>query len=123
MITGTERQMMSLDVAELIRMSGQTAEIMRSEAAGAGGFAGPAELEEAVIAVVPIEFQQLTPEELKQIGTDGVCSLLPDADVREGDVLVFGDVRFVVSDVRRENCFGAVTHLTVRLEREYRRRE
>jgi len=123
MITGTERQMMSLDVAELIRMSGQTAEIMRSEAAGAGGFAGPGESSESVVGVVPIEFQQLTPEELKQIGADGVCSLLPDADVREGDVVVFGNVRFVVTDVRSENCFGAVTHLTVRLEREYRRRE
>jgi len=123
MITGAERQMMTLDVAELIRMSGQTAEIRRSESVAASGFAGPGESVESVVGTVPIEFQQLTPEELKQIGADGVCSMLPEADVREGNVLVFGDVRFVVTDVRPENCFGAVTHLTVRLEREYRRRE
>ena len=122
MITATERQMMSLDVAELIRMSGQTAEIRRSEAVDSGGFAGPAESVENVVGIVPIEFQQLTPEDLKQIGADGVCSMLPDTDVLEGDVVLFGDVRFVVTDVRSENCFGAVTHLTVRLEREYRKR-
>ena len=123
MITEAERRMMTLDVAELIRISGQTAEIRRSEAVGAGSFAGPGESAESVVGIVPIEFQQLSPEELKQIGADGVCSMLPEADVREGNVLVFGDVRFVVTDVRPENCFGAVTHLTVRLEREYRRCE
>ncbi len=123
MIAATERQMMSLVVAEIIRMSGQTAEIRRSESVVSGGFAGPAESVENVVGIVPIEFQQLTPEELKQIGADGVCSLLPDTDVLEGDVVLFGDVRYVVTDVRRENCFGAVTHLTVRLEREYRKRE
>ena len=123
MITEADKRMMTLDVAELIRMSGQTAEIRRSEATGAGSFAGPGESSESVVGVVPIEFQQLSPEELKQIGADGVCSLLPDADVREGDVVVFGNVRFVVTDVRSENCFGAVTHLTVRLEREYRQRQ
>ena len=120
MITDTERQMMTLDIAELIRMSGKTAEIRRVETVNAGSFGGPSEGNETQVAVVPIEFQQLSPEELKLIGANGVCSMLPDGDVREGDLVVFGDVRYVVSDVRHENCFGAVTHLTVRLEREYR---
>ncbi len=123
MISDTERRTMTLDVADLIRMSGQTAEIRRSESVATGGFAGPGESVESVVGTVLIEFQQLTPEELKQIGADGVCSMLPDADVCEGDVALFGAVRFVVTDVRPENCFGAVTHLTVRLEREYRKRE
>jgi hypothetical protein len=123
MITEADKRMMTLDVAELIRMSGQTAEIRRGEPSGAGSFEGVASPDENIVAVVPIEFQQLSPEELKQIGADGICSLLPDADVREGDVLVFGDVRYVATDVRPENCFGAVTHLTVRLEKEYRKRE
>jgi len=120
MITDGELQMMSLDIAELIRMSGQSAEIRRADTVNAGSFDGPAEGTETQVAIVPIEFQQLSPEELKQIGADGVCSMLPETDVREGDLVVFGDVRYVVSDVRRENCFGAVTHLTVRLEREYK---
>jgi len=123
MITESERRMMTSDIAELIRMSGQTAEIRRTETISAGAFAGPSGGEESHVAIVPIEFQHLSPEELKQIGADGICSLLPGADVHEGDVLVFGDVRFVVTDVRLENCFGAVTHSTVRLEREYRKSE
>jgi len=121
MITESERRMMTLDIAELIRMSGQTAEIRRSETAGAGSFAGLNKSSESVVGIIPIEFQPLSPEELKQIGADGVASLLPDADVHEGDVLIFADVRFVITDVRPENCFGAVTHLTVRLEREYQK--
>lgn len=120
MLSADEKVTMTLDVAELIRMSGQTAEIRRGESTGAGSFEGTTEAEENLVAVVPIEFQQLSPEELKQIGADAVCSMLPDADVKEGDLVVFRDVRFVVTDVRPENCFGAVTHLTVKLERQYR---
>lgn len=122
MLSESEKVTMALDIAELIRMSGQTAEIRRGEPAGAGSFEGVTSPEETLVAVVPIEFQSLSPEELKQIGADGLCSMLPNSGVREGDLVVFDDVRFVVSDVRAENCFGAVTHLTVRLEREYQQR-
>ena len=122
MITDSERQMMTSDVASLIRHSGQTAEIRRSEPVSADSFAGPNDSRESAVEIVPIDFQQLSPEDLKQIGADGVCSLLADAQVQEGDVLVVGAVRYVVTDVHPVNCFGAVTHLTVRLEREYRQR-
>ena len=122
MLTDGERQMITMDSAELIRMSGETAEIRRAAVAGAGGFAGPHASSEEAIATVPIEFHQLSPEELKQIGADGVCSMLPDTDVKEGDVVIYQDARYIVTDIKRENCFGAVTHLTVRLEREYQQR-
>ncbi len=112
--------MIAMDTGELIRASGETAEILRPSVSGSGGFAGPHEPSEQSLGPVPIEFRQLSPEELKQIGADGVCSMLPDTDVREGDVVIYQDSRYIVTDVKRENCFGAVTHLTVRLEREYR---
>jgi len=120
MLSSGEKVTMALDVAELIRMSGQTAEIRRGEQTGAGSFEGTTEAEENLVAVVPMEFQPLSPEDLKQVGADAVCSMLPVADVKEGDLVIFADVRFVVTDVRPENCFGAVTHLTVKLERQYR---
>ena len=120
MLTETERQAMATDTAELIRASGETAEIKRAVVSGVGGFAGPHVSGEESIATVPIEFHQLSPEELKQIGADGICSMLPDTDVREGDVVIYQGSRYIVTDIKRENCFGAVTHLTVRLEREYK---
>ena len=112
--------MITLDTAELIRMSGETARIIRPVVLDAGCFAGPHSEAENVIADVPIEYQQLSPSEQKQIGADGLCNLLPETDVRDGDLVIYSGVRFVVTDVRPENCFGAVTHLTVRLEREYK---
>ena len=111
--------MITLDTAELIRSSGETAELQRPSVAGAGGFAGPHEPNEESLGSVPIEFQQLSPDELKQVGADGICSMLPETDVSEGDLLVYDEVRYRVTDVKPVNCFGAVSHLVVKLEREY----
>ena len=112
--------MIVMDTSELIRASGETAELLRPVVSGAGEFAGPHEPSEESLGTVAIEFKQLSPEELKQIGADGMCSMLPEIDVREGDIVVYNGDRYRVTDVKPENCFGAVTHLTVRLEREYR---
>jgi len=119
MLTETEKQVMTADTAGLIRASGETAEILRPSVSGSDGFAGPHETAEVSLGTAPIEFRQLSPEELKQVGADGVGSLLPDADIAEGDIVVYGGDRYRVTDVKPENCFGAVTHLAIRLEREY----
>ena len=118
-----EKQMITLDTAELIQASGETAEILRPVVAGAGEFAGPHTPNEESVGTAPIEFQQLSPDELKQIGADGLCSMLPDADVAEGDILIFNEARYCVSDVKPVNCFGVVSHLVVKLEREYQKRD
>ena len=123
MLENHEKQMIGLDVAELIRASGESAEIQRPAVAGSGGFAGPHAPNEESVGTAPIEFQQLSPDELKQIGADGLCSMLPDTDVAEGDILIFNEVRYSVSDVKQVNCFGAVSHLVVKLEREYQKRD
>ena len=112
--------MIVMDMGELVRASCETAEILRPSVSGSGDFAGPHEPSEESLGTVAIEFRQLSPEELKQVGADGVCSMLPESDVAEGDIVVYDDVRYRVTDVKPENCFGAVTHLTVRLEREYK---
>ena len=110
---------MAEDVGALIEAFSEIAELIRPVVSGAGSFTGSYEPEESPLGVIPLEFKQLSPEELKQLGADGVCSLLPDADIQEGDILVYQDARYRVTDVKRENCFGAVTHLTVKLERIY----
>jgi len=118
-----EKQMITLDVAELISASGETAEILRPVITNSDEFAGPHAQSEESIGIVPIEFQQLSPDDLKQLSADGQCSMLPDADVREGDVLVFEEIRYTVSDVKPVNCFGAVSHLVIKLERDYVKRD
>ncbi|MDP8237551.1 MAG: hypothetical protein P9X24_00545 [Candidatus Hatepunaea meridiana] len=123
MLNNKEKQMIVMDMGELIIASGETAEILRPSVSGSGGFAGPHEPSEESLGTVAIEFRQLSPEELKQIGADGVCSMLPETDVAEGDIVVYDDARYRVTDIKHENCFGAVTHLTVRLEREYQQQQ
>jgi hypothetical protein len=120
MLEPHEKEMVALSTAELIRISGEIAEILRPSVAGAGDFAGPHEPAEESLGSVPIEFKQLSPDELKQVGADGMCSMLPDADVSEGDILVFQNVRYRVSDIKPMNCFGVVSHRVVKLEREYK---
>ena len=121
MLESHEKQMIALNTAELIQASGESAEILRPTVECAGEFSGPHEPSEASLGIMSIEFQQLSPDDLKQIGADGMCSMLPDADVIEGDILIFDEVRYRVSDVKPMNCFGAVSHLVVKLKREYSR--
>ena len=123
MLESYEKQMITLDMAELIRASGETAEILRPAVTGDGGFAGPYAPNEESVGTAPIEFQQLSPDELKQIGADGVCSMLPETDVAEGDIVFYDGSRYKVTDIKPENCFGAVSHLVVKLEREYQSRD
>ena len=121
MLNDSEKQMIESDTAELIRASGEMAEILGPQVTGTGEFAGPHEPQEQSLGSVPIEFKQLSPEDLKQIGADGICSMLPDADVAEGDFLIFNQVRYRISDIKSANCFGTITHITVKLEREYQK--
>jgi len=120
MLEPHDKEMIVFSTAELIRISGEIAEILRPSVVGAGEFAGSHEASEESLGVVPIEFKQLSPDELKQVGADGMCSMLPEADVTEGDILIFNDVRYHISDIKPMNCFGAVSHLVVKLEREYK---
>ena len=119
LLNSEEKAKISADVKELIEEFSETAEHIRPTVGGAGSFAGSFEPSESSLGVIPIEFKQLSPEELKQIGADGECSLPADYDVREGDILIYQDVRYKVTDVKTENCFGVITHLTVKLERIY----
>jgi len=119
LLSAENRTKMSEDVGTLIEAFSESAELIRPAVSGVGSFAGAYEPEESSLGAIPIEFKQLSPEELKQMGADGVCSLLPDTDIQENDILMFQGIRYRVTEVKPENCFGAVTHLTVKLERIY----
>ncbi len=119
LLTTEDKTKMSEDVGGLIEAFTETAEIIRPTQSGAGSFAGSYDSEESSIGTVAIEFKQLSPEELKQLGADGVCSLLSNIDIQEGDILVYQDARYRVTNVKLANCFGAGTHLIAQLERIY----
>ena len=119
LVTEQDRDAMAADVSSVIATFTETAEIIRPNMAGVGSFAGSFEPSETSMGVISLEFKQLSAEELKQIGADGMCSTPPDSGVQENDILLYQGNRYRVTELKPENCFGAVTHLTVKLERIY----
>ena len=122
MLSCVEKQSIVDSTKGLILASGESVEILRPNVSGSGDFAGPHESQAQLIGIVPIEFKLLSPEDLKQIGADAICSMLPDSDIAENDIVVFSKNRFRITHLKPENCFGTVTHLTVKLEREYQKK-
>lgn len=108
------------DVARMIRLSGQTATILRSSVAGQDSFFGPRENTETEMAVIPIEMKALSPQDLVEIGSDAVASALPDCGVKEQDFLRIDSTRYRVTEVKPQNLFGTVTHFDLHLELEKR---
>ena len=110
---------MAEEVGVIIEAFSETAEHIRPAVSGAGSFAGSFEPSESSLGSIPLEFKQLSPDDLKQVGADGICSLLADSNVQEGDILIYQNARYKVTEVKPENCFGVITHLTAKLERIY----
>ena len=119
LVTEQDRAAMAAEVSAVIEAFTETAELIRPAVAGAGSFTGSYESQETSLGIIPLEFKQLSAEELKHIGADGACSMPPDSSVQENDILLYQDNRYRVTELKPENCFGAVTHLTVKLERIY----
>ena len=119
LVTEQDREAMAAEVSAVIEAFTETAEIIRPTVTGVGSFAGSHESSESSLGMIPVEFKQLSAEELKQIGADGICSTPPDSGIVENDILIYQGNRYRVTELKPENCFGAVTHLTVKLERIY----
>jgi len=115
-----DRNAMQTDVTEMIAEFCEAAEILRPSEAESDSFAGPHEPFEESLGMVPLEFSPSSPEDLKQKGSDGTADFPVEANIAEGDIILYQGNRYKVTNVKKENCFGAVTHLTASLKREYK---
>ena len=112
---------MESDVNALIDGDESTCRIVHPTAEGTDSFYGSHESTEMIVANnVPIEFLAGKPEGLEQEGADASANIACDVDVLEGDFLVVDTVRFRITHLDPHNAFGARTHQTLILEREYR---
>jgi|GEM_PF-3209582 len=108
------------DVARLIRLSRVEARLLRPQEEGDDSFFGAHESGEVEIVRIPIEMKSLSATDLAELGADAVASALPDSGVQEQDFLEVEGERYRVSDIRKHNLFGVVTHLELHLEHEKR---
>lgn len=108
------------DAKRLIDASGETAELWRPTEISTSSFAGGYESSQTRMqASIPISTVQENPEGLEIPGNDYTASVYPDLDIREKDVVITGGEKYRVTNVKPENCFGAITHKHLRLERIY----
>ena len=103
-------------IGNLIRQTGVTARVYRPVVADANSFYGPREASEVLISETPVEPRPLTPENLAELGSDLVAGALPEADVRENDLLVIADVRYRVTRLDPSEVLGIRTHVELFLE-------
>ena len=121
LLTDREKRVIEEDVRELVVADETTCRVLRPVVAGEGSFNGPRETSETVVAEsLAIEFLAGSPEEITQEGADATANIAFDADVQEGDFLVVDEVRYRVTNIEPHGIFGAKSHKTLTLEREYR---
>ena len=124
LMTDREKRRIERDVAELIHADETVCRVIRPAVEGSDDFYGSHEASETVITEeLPIEFIAGKPEGLEQEGADASANVDYDADVQEGDFLVVEEVRYRVSHVDPHTAFGAQSHKTLILEREYKETE
>ena len=121
MLLEQERLLSQEDIRSLIEASGSSGRLLRPTQIGVGSFDGPAESDEQIIVEsFPLEWRPHSPDDLKQVGHSGLAHVLPDLDVKDGDIAEFNGHRYRVTDVRPIDLFGTPVYQVVQLEREYR---
>ena len=124
MITDREKRVIEREVGDLVKAEATTCRITRPAVAGQEDFYGPHEPSEQVVSeALPIEFHFGSPQDLEQEGVDATADVEFAADVAEGDFLEFEGVRYRLTDVEPRTVFGAQSHRTLILEREYRKQD
>ena len=124
LMTDREKRRIEADVSELIHGGETSCRVIRPAKEGDDDFYGPHEPSESVIAEnLPVEFLPGTPEGLEQEGADASANVDYDADVQEGDFLVFEEIRYRVTHIEPHTVFGAQSHRRLILEREYKKGE
>jgi len=67
----------------------------------------------------PLELQNLPADTLTKMAADAVVNILPEQELNPQDRMDIGGVMYKVLSVEEQNCFGVVSHKTVRLVRHH----
>lgn len=106
-----------IDAREIIMSQGVSWQHFRPAVVD-GGFTGPRRGAETDLGAAICQEQPLSSRNLQEKGADAVAFALPDSDIREGDVLVKGGVRFHVENVEPHRLDGETLYLELFLKHE-----
>ena len=120
-LSESEKNIIQFDIKSIIESTGETARILRPAAVQNDSFYGEKKADLTEIAgSIACESQDLSPDDIQVKDHDLIINVLPDADVRENDFIVSKGFKYRVSDIITHNCFGCITHLELKLEKDQR---
>ena len=69
---------------------------------------------------IKCEIIDLSPDDSRMKGHDLLVNILPDIEIKEDDIFEINNIKYKVKDIIVHNCFGAITHKEIKLERDKR---
>ncbi len=106
------------NVRELITGSGQTG-TRYTPGPAAENLYGQNDVPYVAGESFPLEFQSLLAETLTKMKADAVINILSDQELSAEDRVEINGAMYKVLSVEEQNCFGMVSHKTVRLVEQH----
>ena len=120
-LKNSEKNILKNDIRKIIESTGDVIKILRPSKAGQNTFYGSKQTGLTVIAdSVICEKIDLLPDNTVSKEHDLILHLPPETDIREDDLIEYKNSRYKVTDIVAHNCFGAITHIEIKTERDKR---
>ncbi len=118
LLTAKDKGFINDNVRELIVNSGQTGTRYIPDPA-AENLYGQNDIPYVAGDSFSLELQSLPADTLTKMKVDAVINILPDQELSAEDRVEISSAMYKVLSVEEQNCFGAVSHKTVRLVKHH----
>ena len=118
LLTTKDKGFITGNMREVILSSGQTG-IRHTPAPDAENLYGQNDIPYVAGETFSLELQTLPAETLTKMGADAVINILPDQELNSEDRVEISGVMYKVLSMEDQNCFGVVSHKTVKLVKHH----
>ncbi len=118
LLAAKDKDFITANVQELITNSGQTGTRYTPDST-AENLYGRNDTPYVAGGSFPLELQTLPAETLTKMGADAVINILPEQELNPEDRVEINAAMYKVLNVEEQNCFGTVSHKTVKLVKHH----
>ncbi len=118
LLEAKDKDFITDNVRELITSSGQTGSRYVPDST-AENLYGRNDTPYVAGGAFSLELQTLPAETLTKMAADAVINILPDQELNPEDRLEIRGVMYKVLNVEEQNCFGTISHKTVKLVKHH----